>query len=91
MLIKRRSKVQEKNMPYKRALNFDQWKNIFRKLQANESFIMACLQIYRELFSLTTVLRVHSNSKGVSYKIRIPILVSDLCSETKGSRFESAC
>ena len=28
---------------------------------------MACLQIYRELLSLTTFLRVHSNSKEVSY------------------------
>ena len=29
-------------------------KSIFPKLQANESFIMACLQIYRELLNLTT-------------------------------------
>ena len=29
--------------------------------------IMACLQIYRELLSLVTFLRVHLNSKGVSY------------------------
>ena len=28
---------------------------------------MACLQIYRELFSHVTFLRVHSNSKKVSY------------------------
>ena len=28
---------------------------------------MACLQIYQELLSLTTFLRVHSNSKEVSY------------------------
>ena len=28
---------------------------------------MACLQIYRELLSLVTFLRVHSNSKEVSY------------------------
>ena len=28
---------------------------------------MACLQIYRELLSLTTFLRVHSNWKEVSY------------------------
>ena len=28
---------------------------------------MACLQIYRELLSLTTSLRVHSNSKELSY------------------------
>ena len=41
-------------------------KNIFWKLKANESLIMACLQIYRELLSLTTFLRVHSNWKEVS-------------------------
>ena len=29
--------------------------------------MMTCLQIYRELLSLTTFLRVHSNSKEVSY------------------------
>ena len=29
--------------------------------------ILVCLQIYRELLSLVTFLRVHSNSKGVSY------------------------
>ena len=28
---------------------------------------MACLQIYQELLSLATFLRVHSNSKEVSY------------------------
>ena len=28
---------------------------------------MACLQIYRELLSLTTFVRVHSNSEEVSY------------------------
>ena len=42
-------------------------KSIFRKLKANESLIIACLQIYRELLSLVTFLRVHSNSKEVSY------------------------
>ena len=42
-------------------------KNIFRKLWANESLIMACVQIYRELFSLATFLRVHSNSKEMFY------------------------
>ena len=42
-------------------------KNIFRKLSANESLIMACLQIYQELSNLPTFLRVHSNLKEVSY------------------------
>ena len=42
-------------------------KNIFRKLKTNERLIMACLQIYRELLSIATFLRVHSNSKEVFY------------------------
>ena len=42
-------------------------KNIFRKLPANESLIMDCLQIYRESLLLATFLRDHSNSKEVSY------------------------
>ena len=37
-------------------------KNIFWKLQANQSLIMACLQNYQELLSLKTFLRVHSSS-----------------------------
>ena len=36
-------------------------KNIFRKLKANESLIMTCLQIYRKLLSLATFLWVHSH------------------------------
>ena len=42
-------------------------KNIFRKLWVNESLIMPCLQIYRELLSLGTFLRVHSKLNGFSY------------------------
>ena len=42
-------------------------KKIFRKLSANESLIVACLQIYRELLPLATFLWVYSNSKEVSY------------------------
>ena len=55
-LIKRSSKVEEKNMSCGCALN-----------HKSMSLIMACLQIYRELLSLATFLRVHSNSKEVSY------------------------
>ena len=65
-LIKRRSKVQEKNV-ISSGFKFWPMKNIFRKLEANESLIMACLQIYRELLSLATFLKVHSNSEEVSY------------------------
>ena len=42
-------------------------KNIFRKLQANENLVMACLQIYQQLSNLPIFLRVPSNSKEVSY------------------------
>ena len=42
-------------------------KNISRKLYANGSLIMACLQIYPQSLSLATFLRVHSNSKELSY------------------------
>ena len=66
-LIKRRSKVQEKNMSYELALNFDQWKTFSENYKPNERLIMVCLQIYRELSSLAIFVRVHSNSKDVSY------------------------
>ena len=49
-------------MPCERALNFDQLKTFSKN---NNSLIMACLKIYREQLSLTTFLRVHSNSKEV--------------------------
>ena len=49
------------------CLKFWPMKNIFRELWTNESLIMACLQIYQELLSLATFLRVHSNSKEVPY------------------------
>ena len=42
-------------------------KNIFWKIKANGSLILACLHIYRKLLTLLTFLRVHSNSKVVSY------------------------
>ena len=49
-------KVHENGMSCELALNFHQ-----RKLQANESLIMDCLQINRELLLLATFLRVHSS------------------------------
>ena len=62
-LIKRRSKVQEKNMSCIRALNFGQWKTTY---SGNYNWlwlalIMACLQIFQKLLNLPTILRVHSN------------------------------
>ena len=50
-----------------RALNFDQWKTF----SENYKPIMGSLQIYREVLSLATFLRVHSNSKDVSYQRQI--------------------
>ena len=48
-------------MSCERGLNLNQWKN------STPMLIMACLQICRELLSLATFLRVHSNSEEVSY------------------------
>ena len=42
-------------------------KNIFQKISANESLILAYLPIYQELLLLVNFLRVSSNSKEVSY------------------------
>ena len=65
----KQKKIKSSRREYVMWTCFKFWpiKNIFRKLWANESLIMACLQIYRELLSLVTFLRVHSNSKKVSY------------------------
>ena len=49
-----------------RGLNFDQWKTISENYKPM-SLIIICLQICRELLSLATFLRVHSNSEKVSY------------------------
>ena len=51
-LIKKRSKVQEKW-----CFKFWPMKNIFPKVLVDESLIMACLQIYRELLSFATFLQ----------------------------------
>ena len=42
-------------------------KNIFRKLKPMRVWLWLVYQIYRELFSLATFLRVHSNSEEISY------------------------
>ena len=64
---KKRIKSPRKEYAIKMRFKFLSMKNISQKLLANESLIMACLQIYRELLLLATFLRVHSNSKEVSY------------------------
>ena len=62
-LTKRRSKEHVMWTCFK----FWPMKNIFWKLEVNESLIMSCLQIYQETLLLATFLRAHSNSKEVSY------------------------
>ena len=64
-----RKKFQRSRKEYVMWTCFEFWpiKNTFRKLWANESLVMACLQIHRELLSVATFLRVHSNSKEVLY------------------------
>ena len=65
-LIKRSSKVTQKNMWCEIALNFDQWTKFFETYKPM-SLIMACLQFYPELLLLATFLWVHSNSEEVYY------------------------
>ena len=65
--IKRRSKVQEKNMSCERALNFDQWKTFSENFKPMRVRLWLVYKFYRELLSLATFLRVHSNWKEVSY------------------------
>ena len=54
-----RKKIKSSRKEYVMWACFEFWpiKNIFRKLWANESLIMACLQIHRELLSVATFLR----------------------------------
>ena len=61
-------KIKSSRKEYAMWTCFKFWpmKNIFRKIQANRSLAMAW-EIYRELLPLATYLRVHSNSKEVSY------------------------
>ena len=62
-------KIKSSTKEYAMWTCFKFWpmKSIFSKLWTNESLIIACLQIYWELLSLTTFLRVHLNSEQVSY------------------------
>ena len=66
-LNKIRSKVQEKNMSCEHALNLDQWKTFSENNNPMRVWLWLVYKIYRELLSLATFLRVHSNSKEVSY------------------------
>ena len=64
---KNKIKSSRKEYAIRTCFKFWPMKNIFRKLEANESLIMTCLQIYWKLLSLATFLQVHSNSKEVFY------------------------
>ena len=70
-LNKRRSKVQEKNMPCEQALNFDQWKTFSENYKPIKVWLWPVCKIYRELLLLETFLRVYSNSK----KGILPLLI----------------
>ena len=74
-------KIKTSRKKYVMSTCFKFWpmESIFRKLFANKSLVMTCLQIYREQLSLATFLRVHSNSKKVSYLLdKINILTLKL-------------
>ena len=66
-LNKSRPKVQEKNMSCERALNFNQWKTFYENYKPMTVWLWFVYKVYRELLSFATFLRVHSNSKEVSY------------------------
>ena len=61
-LIKRRSKVQEKNMSCERALKFVQWKTFSENYKPMRVWLWFVYKFTENYF-----LRVHSNSKEVSY------------------------
>ena len=54
-------------MSYERGLNFDQWKTFSENYKPMRVWLWLFYKIYRELLSLATFLRVHSNSEEVSY------------------------
>ena len=54
-------------MSSERALNFDQWQTFSENYKPMRVWLWLAYKIYQELLSLVTFLRVHSNSKKVSY------------------------
>ena len=65
-LIKRRSKVQQKNMSCDCALNFDQWKAFSENYKPMRVWLWLVYK-FTENYSLAAFLWIHSNSKEVSY------------------------
>ena len=65
-LIKRRSKVQEKNILCKCASIFDQWKT-FPKTIGQWDFDFGLFSNLPRIIVIMSFLQIHSNSKEVSY------------------------
>ena len=67
ILIKRRSKVQEKNMSCERASNFNQWKTFSENYKPMRVWFWLVYKSTENFCPSWLFLRVHSNSKEVSY------------------------
>ena len=65
--IKRTSKVQEKNMSFQRALNFDQWKIFSENYKPMRVLLWLVYKFTENCQIYRLFLRVHSRSKKVSY------------------------
>ena len=71
-LNKRRSKFQKKNMSCERALIFDQWKTFSENYKPMRVWLWLVYKICREVLSLATFLRIHSNLKSTCHiKLKI--------------------
>ena len=72
--IKRRSKVQEKNMSCDRALNFDQWKIFFENYKPMRVLLWLVYKFTKNCQIYRLFLRVHSNSRYPNSLDKICIL-----------------
>ena len=72
--IKRRSKVQEKNMSCDRALNFDQWKIFFENYKPMRVLLWLVYKFTKNCQIYRLFLRVHSNARYPNSLDKICIL-----------------
>ena len=72
--IKRRSKVQEKNISCDRALNFDQWKIFFENYKPMRVLLWLVYKFTKNCQIYRLFLRVHSNSRYPNSLDKICIL-----------------
>ena len=72
--IKRRSKLQEKNMSCDRALNFDQWKIFFENYKPMRVLLWLVYKFTKNCQIYRLFLRVHSNSRYPNSLDKICIL-----------------